>query len=287
MPFSRAGLSGELALCCGTIMALALVSCATPSEKIAVHAGALGFEAGLLIGSGFHHAAYFAGVDDRSDTLRVYVEHDGTPWLGASRVSPDPTPRSPVALELMARDAGPRLWLGRPCYFEFRDAPGCAPLMWTHRRYAPEVVTSMVAALREFLTEHPFRNVVLVGYSGGGTLAWLMASHVPEATSVVTLAANLDTDYWTSLHGYSPMTGSLNPAREPPLPPAIRQVHYVGGRDLNVPPSVARMFRIRHPDALVVEFADFDHRCCWVERWPEMVGKGDGPAASQPKGPPG
>ena len=64
--------------------------------------------------------------------------------------------------------AGPRLWLGRPCYFEFRDAPGCAPLMWTHRRYAPEVVTSMVAALREFLTEHPFRNVVLVALTGWG-----------------------------------------------------------------------------------------------------------------------
>ena len=146
-------LSVRWASCCVTIVALTLMSCATPSEKIAAHTAALGFDAGSLIGSGFRHAAYSAGIDGRSDTLRVYIEHDGTPWLDVSHVSSDPTPRSPIALELMARDTGPRLWLGRPCYFEFKDAPGCAPLMWTHRRYSPEVVTSMVAALRQFLAD--------------------------------------------------------------------------------------------------------------------------------------
>jgi membrane-bound lytic murein transglycosylase len=66
------------------------------------------------------------------------------------------------------------------------------PLLWTHLRYSPEVVASMVSALRRFLTLHPSRRVVLIGYSGGGTLAWLMAGQVSETAAIVTVAANLD-----------------------------------------------------------------------------------------------
>ena len=126
----------------------------------------------------------------------------------------------------------------------------------------------MVAALRGFLSLHPYRDVVLIGYSGGGTLAWLMAARIPETTRVVTIAANLDIDEWTRIHGYSPLAGSLNPALAPALTPAIEQLHYVGGRDTNVPPSVAGSFASRHPEARVIEIAEFDHRCCWIERWP-------------------
>ena len=66
----------------------------------------------------------------------------------------------------------------------------------------------MVAALRSFLSVHPYPHVVLIGYSGGGTLAWLMASRIPETTRVVTIAANLDIDEWTRIHGDSPLSGS-------------------------------------------------------------------------------
>ena len=92
----------------------------------------------------------------------------------------------------------------------------------------------MVAALRGFLSVHPYRNVVLIGYSGGGTIAWLMAARIPETTRVVTIAANLDIDEWTRIHDYSRLAGSLNPALAPALTPAIEQLHFVGGRDTNV-----------------------------------------------------
>lgn len=269
---SHEGTSRRRRLACAAAVTVLLVAaCASPSERYARDAGTFGFEAAVLQGNGYRHVVFFGGLDGRGESLHVYVEHDGTPWLDSFHVAADPTPRAPFALELMARDTGPRLLLGRPCYFETRNDAGCGLQMWTHRRYSTEVVASMVAALRAFLTAHPFPHVVLIGYSGGGTLAWLIAPHVPETTAVVTIAANLDTDYWTNLHGYSPMAGSLNPALQPPLPNAIRQVHYVGARDVNVPPSVARSFRIHHPEAEVVEVADFDHRCCWVRRWPELL----------------
>jgi hypothetical protein len=255
------------------LVAALLAACATPAERFDRRANALGFSAIGLQGTGFHHVAYVAGALERSDTLHVYIEHDGTPWLDLMHPAADPTPRSPLALELMAEDSGPRLFLGRPCYFAAREEPRsiCTPLLWTHQRYSPEVVASMVAALRHFLELHPFRRVVLIGYSGGGTLAWLMAAHVPETAEIVTVAANLDTDDWTRIHDYSPLAGSLNPALMPPLPPTISQFHYVGGRDRNVPPSVVQSFARRHPEARVIELADFDHECCWIERWPKLI----------------
>jgi dienelactone hydrolase len=254
------------------LLAGVLAACATPAQRLEQRATALGFTSLSLRGDGFLHHAYTAGLESGADALHVYVEHDGTPWLDLRYVSQDPTPRNPLALELMARDTGPRLFLGRPCYFEPADDPRCGPLLWTHRRYSPEVVTSMVAALREFLAMHSYRRVVLVGYSGGGTLAWLMAGQVPEAVAVITVAANLDTDSWTSLHGYSRLDGSLNPAQLAPLPPAIVEVHYVGGRDRNVPPAVAASFAGRNHEARIVVVDDFDHECCWVARWPQLLG---------------
>jgi hypothetical protein len=232
---------------------------------------ALGFTSIDLEGAGFHHRAYVAGIEGASGELHVYIEHDGTPWLDHAYPATDPTPRTPLALELMARDSGPRILLGRPCYFEPQQDPRCGPLLWTHRRYSTEVVASMVAALRRFLASHPFRRALLIGYSGGGTLAWLMARDVRETVEVITVAANLDTDAWTSLHGYSPLEGSLNPAELPPLPVGVSQVDFVGGRDRNVPPAVAQSFARRHAGARTVEIPDFDHECCWVERWPQLL----------------
>jgi len=37
-------------------------------------------------------------------TLRVYIEGDGFAWINRFRISPDPTPRNPVALKLAATD---------------------------------------------------------------------------------------------------------------------------------------------------------------------------------------
>jgi len=251
--------------------ALALAACATPGERFDRRASALGLASISLQGDRFPHRAYAAGIGDDSATLRVYVEHDGTPWARVDRVSDDPTPRTPFALELMAQDSGPRLLLGRPCHFEPRPDPPCDPQVWTHGRYSPEVVASMVAALRRFLAEHPYPHVVLIGYSGGGTLAWLMAARIPETSAVVTIAANLDTDAWARIHDYTPLAGSLNPALAPPLAPAVDQRHYVGGSDTNVAPAVARSFARRHPEARVIEIPGFDHLCCWIERWPALL----------------
>ena len=126
------------------MVAALLAACATPAERFDRRASALGFSSLDLQGEAFHHLAYVAGTLDGSDTLHVYVEHDGTPWVDLVYPAADPTPRAPFALELMAKDDGPRRFLGRPCYFATQAEPKspCTPLLWTHLRYSPEVVAS-------------------------------------------------------------------------------------------------------------------------------------------------
>src|SRR5262245_36969268 len=138
----------------------------------------------------------------------------------------------------MALDPAPSVYLGRPCYHGLAASPGCESALWTASRYSPAVIDSMAGALRRILRTGGYNRVAWFGHSGGGALAVLLAPRFAETTDVVTIAANLEIDAWADLHGYARLAGSVNPAREPPLAPAIRQRHYVGADDRRVPADV-------------------------------------------------
>ena len=245
-------------------------ACATPTEQAGRFARAAGFEPIVLQGEGFHHwSQYRAGRGGRR--LHVYVDHDGSPWLAGEFVAADPTPREPVALRLMARDPGPALYVGRPCHFEVDGPPRCQPLQWTHERYGERLVASMARAVQEFAAARGFDEFVLIGHSGGGAIVMLMAPRLSQTRAVVTIAGNLDVAAWSRAHGFSPLTGSLNPAMGAPLPSAITQLHYVGSEDRNVTPAMVRGYAERDPGARVVEVPGFDHRCCWEAEWPRFL----------------
>jgi hypothetical protein len=251
---------------------LPLLGCATPSDAIIDRLQELKFSVTTVTGTKYRHLVAQAEGADHGP-IHVYVEHDGVPWVRPDVVSGDPTPRHPVALEMMARDTGSRVYLGRPCYFGLKDDLGCNARLWTDARYSDEVVRSLAAVVNRIVGTRRNTEVVLIGYSGGGTITWLMAKHIPAASAVVTVAANLDVAAWTRLHDFTPLAGSLDPAKEAPLPQRIRQVHMVGGRDSNVPPALTRSVALRQTDTKVIEMAAFDHVCCWLERWPRLLQK--------------
>ena len=261
--------AGSVALTLSLVIAL-LGGCAGPSERFAARASALGFGAARVEGEGFAHVVYRpAGLrPDGGRVLHIYLDGDGTPWE-RGRPAPDPTPREPLVLRMMALDPAPRVYLGRPCYHGLVAAPPCVPALWTDARYSEAVVASLAAAARRLLAMTGHAEIVWLGYSGGGTLAVLLASRMPETAGVVTVAANLDVEGWAELHGQSRLAGSLSPARRPPLPARIYQRHYAGGRDRVVPPGIVAGGEIL-PETLRV-IPEYDHTCCWVELWPRLL----------------
>lgn len=231
-------------------------------------------------GIGFEHLIYCHGISAKTNEVHVYLEGDGLPWVTRTRVARDPTPRTPLVLGLMAKDSAASLYLGRPCYHGPAQSAGCSPWLWTHGRYSETVVDSMVAALHHALGSESKARITLIGYSGGGVLAMLMAARTENVQAVVTIAANLDTDAWADYHGYSRLNGSLNPAAQPPLDARVRQIHLAGGRDNRVPAHLAQLAAVRQPNTEILTVPGFDHICCWELAWPSILAALEQPASA-------
>ena len=222
-----------------------------------------------------------------SARLYVFLEGDGSPWSeDGQRPAADPTPHEPLGLELAARSTDHTvLYVGRPCYFSAHADPACTPDLWTGARYSTGVVDSMAAVVNRYVDEHGFAPVVLVGYSGGGTLAVLMAPRIPSVRAVVTIAANLDVAAWTRLHGYLPLTGSLDPSTQPPLESPLIQIHLVGGHDSNVPGHLNQQYLRAQENPQIWQYPSFDHVCCWVKQWPTILKRLDASLSDSKPGP--
>ncbi|MEO5330735.1 MAG: hypothetical protein H7839_01820 [Magnetococcus sp. YQC-5] len=207
--------------------------------------------------------------------LVVYIEGDGLAWINRETLSPDPTPRDPVALRLMIQDPTPNaLYLGRPCQYVGGQDKGCNPVYWSTHRYAKEVVASMSHAIDTIKQQFQARHVGLIGYSGGGVIAALLVASRSDVSWWITVAANLDLAAWTAHHQVTPMPASQNPVDFVARMQTVPQTHFIGGQDRQVPESVIRSFLHHFPASSPVTVRvvpDFSHGCCWVEQWPNLL----------------
>jgi len=251
-----------------------LCSCSYPARDFDRDAARLGYAKHLIEGESFQHVVYFKGKPEPGARLYVYLHGDGSPWINRIHISEDPTPRYPLTLKLMHKGPQPAVYLGRPCYHGQASSSACDPRYWTSARYSRAVVESMRTALRNMIANYNYAdiNITLIGYSGGGTLAALIAADFTEVDQLVTLAGNLDTDAWTRQHGYKPLLDSLNPVLQAPLPASIRQNHFAGELDRNVTVSMIQEFADNQQRAEVTILPDVTHECCWVKLWPKLLG---------------
>lgn len=255
----------------GLIVLILLQACTSQSRLLDMEAYKKGFSRQIVDGDGFQHVIYTKDGEKNNDTLHVYLDGDGKPWLKHRLIAADPTPVNPLMFNLMALDKAPSIYLGRPCYHGFATTPPCAAEHWTSARYSLQVVKSMERVLRDNIASGGYHEVVLIGYSGGGTLAMLLAQHSSATSAVVTIAGNLDIDSWAEYHGYTTLKGSLNPARMPELSSAIQQYHLIGKADKNIPYSLTEQALRNQPKAHVLIWEKFDHACCWQDIWAEFL----------------
>lgn len=206
--------------------------------------------------------------------LVVYLEGDAPAWrAGGRQVSQRPPPLAPLALSLAARDPAPAVaWLGRPCQGVDPEAAGCDPSLWSDRRFSETVVAALDEALDALREAAGARELELVGYSGGGVLAALLAARRSDVARLVTVSAPLALGDWRAHHGLGPLDAE-DPARiAAPRLDAVPQVHWAGSRDAVVPAWLIERYCRARSAALDcrVRVAEVDHGG-WRDAWPRTL----------------
>jgi pimeloyl-ACP methyl ester carboxylesterase len=262
------------------LLSILLTACApipTPQERLA-HADALaaarGWQAERIAAGRFTLQVYLPGDISGAEMLTIYIEGDGFAWVDGATPSLDPTPRESLGLQLaLAHPDNHAAYLARPCQYVQEGRDGCPQRYWTQARFSPEVIEAMDRAIETLKRRIGAMRLTLVGYSGGGAVAALLAARRSDVVRLVTVAGNLDHRTWTAYHHLVPLSGSLNPADAADRLARLPQVHFIGSRDRVIPPSLARQwpqaFTGLGQDNLRI-IGGFDHVCCWVERWPEL-----------------
>lgn len=258
----------RLQRCALLAMCAALTSCASPAQRIDALAAGSQLTRKVVRGTTFQHVVYVREQRDDS-SLTVFLEGDGMPWMGGREPATDPTTRKPLALELMLATQGAALYVARPCYQALSDE-ACGPEAWTFARYGEAIVDSMARVIAREARARQATAVRIVGYSGGGVLAILIAERLEIVDRVITIAANLDVAAWSTHHNYLPLHDSLDPTRSE-RSHAFREIHLQGAMDRVVPVTTTQRYFQRYPHAQQRSFSDFDHACCWVQAWPQIA----------------
>jgi len=245
-------------------------------ETARVIATAGGLEVARYRANGFQLMAYQRLDSTGEQPLVIYIEGDGHAWHRRNHLADDPTPRYPLALKLAARDTRHLVvYLARPCqYIGTENEQHCQERYWSSHRYAPEVIKAYDSVIDSIKSKAHPSSIMLVGYSGGGTIAALVAARRVDIAMLVTIAGNLDLNSWTTYHRVTPLHASLDPADYGESLQKLRQIHFVGEDDRLVPPDVIRRYLEKiqdHGFTTLRVIENFDHHCCWTTIWPDLL----------------
>ena len=213
----------------------------------------------------------------RSDSINIYIEGDGRAWETKYRLSDDPTPSNPVALRLAVADPADNIaYIARPGQYPLSGIPECGSKYWSGFRFAEEVINSFNRTIDRLKEKSRARHVELVGYSGGGAIAVLVAARRSDVVALRTVAGNLNPKAFCKYHHVSRLEGSMDPmdvAQETLLLP---QRHFVGAKDLVVPEFIAQSFVKQEGDRTydrITIVAGATHSNGWQEHWKELLTK--------------
>lgn len=222
----------------------------------------------------FNIAAYTTDLRSCSGkNIHVYIEGDGLAWISSRRVSDDPTPVNPLGLKLALQDAHQCVaYLSRPC--QYVSSEKCEQKYWTSHRYAPEVIESYNEILNKIKNSSNAVSFSLFGYSGGGAIVALLSAQRGDIREFITIAGNLDTQFWSDQHRLEPLFGSLNPADFSDKLSKTDQYHLIGEKDKIIDKSVFNSYRNRFKNVNKINheiFKGFTHNCCWDQKWKTIL----------------
>lgn len=214
---------------------------------------------------------------DVSDQLIVYIEGDGRIFNRRGQVRDNSTPTFAQAYELALLDPAPQvLYLARIGQFNSNNTGSEFKKYWTTARMAPEAVQAANLAIDQAKKLAGASKIQLIGYSGGGGLAGLVAAGRNDVLSLATVAAVLDTVWWTDSYLSETKKGalrlSLNPTDRAEDISTLPQIHFSGRNDELVPPEMVERLQ------MAVHFQNFQqvilnntHTQGWTEDWPLLL----------------
>jgi len=213
----------------------------------------------------------FRRLTKTSDTINVYIEGDGRSWIDRSTISPNPTPSNPAVLRLAVLDDSPNvLYFARPCqYVNLKFETNCSKQTWTSHRYSLDVIEAYNEILNHLKKNNKNFKFNLIGHSGGGAVAVLVAATRNDIKSIRTLAANLDHVELNREKNVSQLNGSLNPIDFAKKISFLPQVHYQGMHDKIIPQWVAKKFVKYSNNSCVslMSLIEVDHEDGWEDFW--------------------
>jgi hypothetical protein len=219
-----------------------------------------------------------ARYDKPGQDLSIYLEGDGLAWVSRTEPSRDPTPDNPIGLRLAAIDSAPNvIWIARPCQYTTKEENhSCKSYYWTIGRLSPEIVTSVDLAITAAKLSANARKIHLIGYSGGGGLALLIAARRNDVASIRTVAGNIDHEAFTSFHRVTPMSQSMDPASVAKRIDTIPQWHFFGDEDKVVPKLIGESYMRKAGTgscAQIQVISGVSHDRGWELHWQRLLQK--------------
>lgn len=230
------------------------------------------------INTSYFYLISFSKIRMPGKPVHVYIEGDGLAWRTKTRLSGNPTPRHFLALRLAAMDPSENVvYLARPCqYVSPKEEIHYDPVYWSSKRFSEEAISSMNEAVDEIKKAARASEVHLIGHSGGGAVAVLLAARRHDVASLCTIAGNLDSEVVNRYHHVSPIPESLNPSDQAEKISAIPQEHFVGEKDKVIPPFVAKGFLEKSHNAYTIKITEIPnatHDSGWETAWADHLRK--------------
>ena len=210
-----------------------------------------------------------------ASTMTIYIEGDGAGWFFRTIPPRNPTPHQSLVAAMAAEDQNQLvMYLARPCQFiAVQTIKECDESMWTDGRFSTQVIQLSNQAIDRALRNLPTVRLNLVGHSGGGTLATLIAAQRSDVNCLVTMASPLDITAWARALSIAPLTRSQNPAKPNANLQQIRQTHFLGENDRIATKESIGEYRNFPRDTEFMTISGFDHQRYWVDQWPLLQTK--------------
>ena len=262
------------------LSAFTLISCTEVSHTLRLDQVSRIAEPAMMIRESIRTDLYpiatYERIHNQGGQAIVYIEGESRGSINSHTTRYNPTPLNPVALKMAVQDKSKNLiYISVPCAnFTLDRIQACNQKYFKTHRFAPEVIASYNQVLDYYRKRYDIKGFHLVGFSGGGVVATLLAQQQPDILTLRTIAAPLDTQIAQRLSQTNSFSHSQNPSSDPFTLGVLPQHHFLGDKDEFVTPVILSSFLQEMGPSRCVRTSLISgptHRDGWDERWPELM----------------